>query len=169
MELTTALLCDHVQVREGLLFIVAGGITRLRRPSYPAALGAGLAVVIELEQMEAESPHQFALVIVGEDGEEVGRVEAEIQVGDREGAYAGENVQVPLGVDMSGASLPKAGAYELHVYVDTAHQRTVQFWAEELTEADTASWAFRSWRVLGALRSLVASGRPSTPHALVAI
>ena len=41
MELTTALLCDHVQVREGLLFIVAGGITRLRRPSYPAALGAG--------------------------------------------------------------------------------------------------------------------------------
>ena len=108
-----------MQVREGLLFIVAGGITRLRRPSYPAALGAGLAVVIELEQMEAESPHQFALVIVGEDGEEVGRVEAEIQVGDREGAYAGENVQVPLGVDMSGASLPKAGAYELHVYVDS--------------------------------------------------
>jgi len=131
MELTTALLCDHVQVREGLLFIVAGGITRLRRPSYPAALGAGLAVVIELEQLEAESPHQFALVIVGEDGEEVGRVEAEIQVGDREGAYAGENVQVPLGVDMSGASLPKAGAYELHVYVDNHHQRTVQFWAEE--------------------------------------
>ena len=47
------------------------------------------------------------------------------------GVDAGENVQVPLGVDMSGASLPKAGAYELHVYVDTAHQRTVQFWAEE--------------------------------------
>jgi hypothetical protein len=131
MELTTALLCDHVQVREGLLFIVAGGITRLRRPSYPAPLGAGLAVVIELEQMETETPHQFALVIVGEDGEEVGRVEAEIQVGDREGAYAGENVQVPLGVDMSGASLPKAGAYELHIYVDSKHQRTVQFWAEE--------------------------------------
>ena len=131
MELTTALLCDHVQVRDGLLFIVAGGITRLRRPSYPSTLGAGLAVVIEFEQAEAESPHQFALVIVGEDGEEVGRVEAEIQVGDREGAYPGENVQVPLGVDMSGASLPKTGAYELRVYVDGDPQRTVQFWAEE--------------------------------------
>jgi hypothetical protein len=130
MELTTALLCDHVQVREGLLFIVAGGITRLRRPSYPASLGAGLAVVIEFEQLEAEQPHQFALLIIGEDGEEVARVEAEIQVGDREGAYAGENVQVPLGIDMGGASLPKPGAYELRIYVDGEPQRTVQFWAE---------------------------------------
>ena len=41
MELTTALLCDHVQVREGLLFIVAGGITRLRRPSYPPRSARG--------------------------------------------------------------------------------------------------------------------------------
>ena len=131
MELTTALLCDHVQVREGLLFIVAGGITRLRRPSFPSTLGAGLAVVIEFEQVETESPHRFALLIVGEDGEEVGRVEAEIQVGDREGAYAGENIQVPLAIDMSGALLPKTGAYELRVYVDDEHQRTVQFWAEE--------------------------------------
>ncbi len=58
-------LCDHVQVRDGLLFIVAGGITRLRRPSYPATLGAGLAVVIEFEQVEAENPPQFAFVIIG--------------------------------------------------------------------------------------------------------
>jgi hypothetical protein len=134
VELTTALLCDHVQVRDGLVFIVAGGITRLRRASYPAALGAGLAIMIELDQIEAEHPHQFALVIIGEDGEEVGRVEAEIQVGDREGAYAGENVQVPLAIDLSGASLPKPGAYELRVYVDGQHQRTVQFWAEQVGE-----------------------------------
>ena len=132
MDLTTALLCDHVQVRDGLLFIVAGGITRLRRPSYPAALGAGLAVVIEFDQIEAERSHQFTLVIIGEDGDEVGRVEAEIQVGDRAGAYTGENVQVPLAIDLKGASLPKPGAYELRVYVDGQHQRTVQFWAEQV-------------------------------------
>jgi hypothetical protein len=131
MEITTVLLCDHVQVREGLLFVVGGGITRLRRPAYPAALGAGLAVVIEFEQIEAENAHQFGLVIVGEDGEEVGRVEAEIQVGDRERTYPGENIQVPLAIDMSGASLPKTGAYEVHVSVDADHRGTVQFWAEE--------------------------------------
>jgi hypothetical protein len=134
VEVTTALLCDHVQVREGLLFVLSGGITRIRRPSFPAPLGAGFAVVLELDRIEAEHPHTFELVVVGEDGDEVGRINADLQIGDHSGTYAGENIQVPLGIEMHGAVLPGPGAYELRVYVDGQHQRTIQFWAEQTAE-----------------------------------
>jgi hypothetical protein len=134
VEVTTALLCDHVQVREGLLFVLAGGITRLRRAAYPSYLGAGLAVVLELDRIEAELRHEFQLVVVGEDGDEAARIAAEIQVGDAR-VHAGENVQVPLAVDLHGVALARPGAYELRVYVDGQHQRTLQFWAE----SDTSS------------------------------
>jgi hypothetical protein len=134
VDVTTALLCDHAQVREGLLFVLSGGITRLRRPAYPAQLGVGLALVLEFDRIEDEHSHEFAVVVVGEDGEEVGRVAADIQVGEPEGSYVGENVQVPLAIDMHGALLPKPGPYQLHVYLDGAHRRTLQFWAEATGE-----------------------------------
>lgn len=130
MDVTTALLCDHAQVREGLLFVLAGGITRIHRPTFPAHFGAGLALVLELDSLEARRPHQFELVVIGEDGDEVARVEAEITVGELASVHPGENVQVPLAVDMHLTVLPAHGAYELRVYVDGEHRRTIQFWAE---------------------------------------
>jgi len=39
MKLEAALLCDFAEVREGLLFVVAGGITRVARASLPDRLG----------------------------------------------------------------------------------------------------------------------------------
>ena len=38
MRLETALLSDHASVRDGLLFVVAGGITRVWRSQLPAPL-----------------------------------------------------------------------------------------------------------------------------------
>lgn len=130
MEVTTAVLCDSAQIREGLLFVLAGGITRIRRTSYPANLGAAVAVVLELDSIEAERTHEFELIVVGEDGQELARVAAQIQVGDAQ-VHFGENIQVPLAVDLHGGVLPIAGAYELRLYVDGNHRRTLQFWAEE--------------------------------------
>jgi hypothetical protein len=130
VELTTALLCDHASVREGLLFVAGGGITRIRRPQFPAHLGVGLAAVLELDSLEVTRDHRFQLVVVGEDGDEIARVEADIRVGSTEAVKPGENVQVPLAVDMYQTMIPGAGAYELRVYVDGEHRRTVQFWAE---------------------------------------
>jgi hypothetical protein len=134
MDVTTALLCDSAQVREGLLFVLAGGITRVRRATYPAHLGAALAVVLDLDTIEAERAHEFELVVVGEDGEEVGRVDAEIKVGETQGVQPGENIHVPLAIDMHALVLPRTGAYELRLYVDGQHRRTVQFWAERTPE-----------------------------------
>jgi hypothetical protein len=123
-------LCDYAQVREGLLFILSGGVTRIHRDSFPAPLGVCVALVVELDRIEAERAHHLELVVVGEDGEGVARMDADVQVATPEAAKPGESLQMPLVVDLHGAPVPKAGAYELRVYIDGEHRRMLQFWAE---------------------------------------
>jgi len=134
---TTALVCDHAQVREGLLFVLSGGISRVLRETYPAALGTCLALVLEFERREAERTHDLLVLVVGEDGEDIARVQAEVRVDHPGQAKPGENVHVPIAVDMRGVPLAKAGAYELRVYVDDEHRRTLQLWAELLPSPGT--------------------------------
>ena len=134
IELTTALLCDHAQVRDGLLFVLSGGVSRVMRDSFPAAMGTCLALVLELDRIEAERAHQLEIVVVGEDGEDVARMEAEVSVESTSAAKPAEAIQMPFAVDLRAAGIGKPGAYEIRVYVDGQHQRTLQFWAELVGE-----------------------------------
>ena len=126
------MLCDHAQVRDGLLFVLSGGITRVMRDSFPAAMGTCLALMLEFDSTETDRPHQLEILVLGEDGEEVARMEAEVQIDGASQARLAENLQLPIAVDLRAAGLAKAGAYELHVYVDAQHRRTLQFWAEQI-------------------------------------
>jgi hypothetical protein len=128
MELTTAVLCDFAQVREGLLFISSGGITRLFRDEMPAGMGVRLALVIELDTVEAESLHEIKVVILdSEDG-----VVAEVT-----GAFSaanplletGERLQLPIAMDLSPVGIEKHGRYDLRVYLDSNLARTLRFYA----------------------------------------
>ena len=126
MEVTTALLCDHAQVRDGLLFVLSGGISRVMRDSFPATMGTCLALVLEFESAETDLAHQLQILVVGEDGEEVARMDAEVQIDGTDRARLAENLQLPISVDLRVAPLERPGAYELHVYVDAEHRRTLQ-------------------------------------------
>ncbi len=47
-RLTTLLLCDFAQVREGLLFVSSGGVSRVVQSNYPANPRLHLAMVVHL-------------------------------------------------------------------------------------------------------------------------
>ena len=81
--------------------------------------------------------HELLVLVVGEDGEDIARVQAEVRVGDPDQAKPGENVHLPIAVDLRGVPLAKPGAYELRVYVDDEHRRTLQLWAELLAAPGT--------------------------------
>jgi hypothetical protein len=117
--------------------VLSGGISRVLRESYPAALGTCVALVLEFDRREAERGHGLAVLIVGEDGEEAARVEAEVRIDNPGRAKPAENVHVPIAVDLRGVPLVRPGAYELRVYVDDEHRRTLQLWAEVLGGSDT--------------------------------
>jgi hypothetical protein len=102
------------------------------RESFPAAMGTCLALMLEFTSTETERPHQLEILVLGEDGEEIARMDAEVKVDGTSRAQLAENLQLPIAVDLRGAALPRLGAYELHVSVDDVHRRTLQFWAEQL-------------------------------------
>ncbi len=111
-----------------MLFVTGGGVKRIWRSQYPAPLGVSLAMVFEVHQMELPYPHEVAIRVMGPDGQEVATVQAGFSAGaDLE---VGEELLVPLALDLRNVLLPAAGAYSVEIAVDGTHQSTLQFWSQ---------------------------------------
>lgn len=127
MQVASALLCDAASVREGLLFVMGGGITRLWRENFPAPMAVELAVVLELRQSELSRPHEIEVIVQGEDGGRVAHVKGGVQAaGDLE---FGETLLVPIILSLRDAGLPREGRYDIEIAVDGNHHRTIMFQA----------------------------------------
>ena len=126
MKLDMALLCDAVSVREGLLHILGGGITRIWAEQFPTNINATLALRVMIEPGEAEGQHALKLLVQGPDGEELGSFNLDFGVNAPEGQSATGEVQVPLAIPMSQVTLPTAGAYGIEVILDGEITRSLR-------------------------------------------
>lgn len=126
MDVAAALLCDFAQVRDRVLFVVAGGVTRLWRQELPAPMGVFLALVIEQDPLEIGAVHELRVVVLDQDGEQLAEVIGGFQV-EAADVEPGDTVAVPAAVDLRMVSLPAHGPYDVRVFVDGHHQRTVRF------------------------------------------
>jgi hypothetical protein len=127
MEVTNALLADFAQVREGLLFVSSGGITRCYRDQLPAPVGVFLATVLELDRLEAEAAHDLQVIIVDEDGQQLAEISGEIQLGQTQ-MMIGENLNVPIVFDLRNVPVERYGSIEIRFYVSGEHRRTLPIW-----------------------------------------
>jgi hypothetical protein len=127
MEVTNALLADFAQVREGLLFVSSGGITRCYRDQLPAPLGVFLATVLELDRIEAERVHQLQVVVVDEDGQQLADISGEVQLGQTQ-MMINENLNVPIVFDLRNVPIERYGSVEVRLYVAREHRRTLPIW-----------------------------------------
>jgi hypothetical protein len=118
VEVVSALVCDAAEVREGMLFLLGGGVTRLFRDSYPAPLGVTLAVVLEMTPAEAGVAHQVVVRIADGDGREIGSMNAALQIGGVAGLEPGEALLVPMVFALHTVGIPGPGAYDIRVEVD---------------------------------------------------
>ena len=53
LDLSTAVLCDFAQVRDRLLFVASGAVSRLYRRELPSPLGLMVGLVIEVPLEDA--------------------------------------------------------------------------------------------------------------------
>lgn len=137
MKITTALVCGSAEVREGLLFVLGGGITRLWRDQWPAPLGVAVAVVLEMSPAEARQVHEVTLRILDTDGRRLGEVKGGFQLSVPEASSApgaphpGEMVSVPIVLPLHVVGVPGPGAYEFKLAVDrNAASSRLTVWAE---------------------------------------
>lgn len=127
MDVTTAMLADFAQVREGLLFVASGGVTRCYRETVPAPLGVMLATVLELDRVETERAHEVQVVVVDEDGKQLAEISGEIQVGETQ-LMIGENLNLPITFDLRNVPVERFGSVEVRCYVGGEHRRTLPMW-----------------------------------------
>ena len=137
MEISTAILCDFAQVRGGLLFVASGGITRMWRHELPAPMNCYVAIVIEMDQIEAADLHEFKLVVLGQDGEQYAEMAGAFQAGPGDGSNPTERVAVPLAINLQMVGLPGYGQYDVRVYLDGQHRTTRSFWVASPPDQDS--------------------------------
>ena len=127
MQVVTALLADFVSVREGLLFVVGGGVTRVYRDEFPAPMGVMLALQVELRRNEMQRPHELQIDIIDTDGAMI----AQLQGGFQMEAGPDHEIQEPGVVsavlDLRGVGLPHPGWYTVNILVNGESRRELGF------------------------------------------
>jgi len=130
-RLTSLLICDHAQVRENLLMVLSGGITRLHVPNVPAGVQFTVALVIEVPYFELDQPHEVRLTVI--DPETAGPI-AEPFVANlpsdpatAQRVFLGEPVLIPLTVGVA-LGVEHAGQYDVRVTVDDAPAEIQSVW-----------------------------------------
>lgn len=133
MKIDTAFLCDAATVREGLLNVLGGGITRAGRSEFPGPLSLTLALRILVHPTEAGSPHKLVILLQGEDGQEAARVDIEFGANDPGTLEPGEQFSLPLPIPMPPqVQLPAPGRYSFELLIDGIHQGSVPFIAHKV-------------------------------------
>jgi hypothetical protein len=132
MRIDCALLCDSVTIREGLLHILGGGITRANREGYPAPLNLALALRIMVHPTEAEHTHELTVLLLAQDGERVAEFGIQFGINDPAVLEPAEEASLPLGLSLHTVGLPHEGPYSFELLIDGIHQGTVPFRAVKL-------------------------------------
>jgi hypothetical protein len=119
-QLKAMVLCDFAQVREGLLFVQSGGLTRLVTAKFPAKFGCCLACLVYVPPDEATNPHEMVMKVKSASA---ATLIATVKVALHEtkppaGLALGEGRQVPIVIPLASVTFPTPGEYDLQVELD---------------------------------------------------
>ena len=133
LDLTTLTLCDFANVREGMINIISGGITRIAVHSeFPAQVEAYIAMSIYVQPHRVGEDHKGHVILRYPDTmEEVGRVDFSFNVNaDRN---PGEGLFFPLAIPLRGIGFPQTGQIDVSVTLNDHPAGLVSFWLMEVT------------------------------------
>jgi hypothetical protein len=127
VRITTALLCDFAQVRDGLLFVSSGAVTRLYRHDLPAPLGIMVAVVIDVPLEQAGEAHTLRAAVVNRHNNELAGLTNTFRVGN-DGLFPHEVQQVPLVLSLSGVTARSWGTHQVRLWLDDEPEKGLTFY-----------------------------------------
>ena len=128
-ELKSLILCDFAQVRDGLLFVQSGGLTRLASASFPATFSCHVATLVWLPPLEAGAAHEMVMKVKSAS---TAALTATVKVALHETTppaelQPGEGRLVPIVVPLHAVRFPDPGEYDLQVDVDDEFAGDISF------------------------------------------
>jgi len=128
-RLTTLLLSDFAQVRERLLFVSSGGISRVVQTSYPAQPRIFLALVVHLPAGSLGRPHQVRIKLKYPDQAAlIAQVDVTMNLDEVLGAHPGEGINMPQVIDLSPVVFEHPGQVDVQVSIDDEPAGDLTFW-----------------------------------------
>lgn len=136
----SALLCDFAQVREGLLFISSGGITRVAAAGPGAPVSICVAGELEVMPLEASSAHEITFKVNAvETSELVWEATLSIATNVEVGAlFPGESLVVPFALPVGPFPATVFGPHDLKVTIDNSETQLITFYVLQIVPPDAA-------------------------------
>lgn len=120
-ELEFAVIANHAEAINGLLYLSGAGWTDVQQPigpnGQPGIVHFGMAVSILVGWNETNRRFPLKLVVVHEDGKELAAVQAQVEAGRPLGLPAGSDIRSVLAVNAE-AQFPQPGTYEFRAELD---------------------------------------------------
>jgi hypothetical protein len=120
-ELEYAVVANHAEAINGLLYLVGAGWTDITQPvgpnGQPSVMHFGMAVSILVGWNETNRRFPLDLKVVHEDGDELFSVHAQVEAGRPPGLPAGSDIRSVLAVNAE-AQFPRPGSYEFRAELD---------------------------------------------------
>jgi len=128
-EIEFVINADHAEAINGKLYLIGAGWTDITQPlgpgGQPGVVHMGLAVSILIGWNETNRRFPLALTVTHEDGDELTRVDAQVEAGRPAGIPVGSGIRSVLAI---GAEIqfPKPGGYTLRATLGEM-ERSVAF------------------------------------------
>ena len=101
MEVEWLILADYTEIIGGKLYLMGGGWDRLTvNSAFPLTKPVGLAAAFRVPWNETNQPQNVQIEIQTDDGESVGKVGAQFEVGRPPGTKAGQNQRFQLAANV---------------------------------------------------------------------
>ena len=117
MTLEYAILADAAKVRDGLLFLLGGGITDVSLASIPGPLNASLAIMYACTRAEMMREHQFEIRFVDEDGQPSPDLQSIHGVIPAQSAPKAEG-RIGAVLELQSVAITRPGTYMIDVLLD---------------------------------------------------
>ncbi|MEZ5322009.1 MAG: hypothetical protein R2698_08055 [Microthrixaceae bacterium] len=131
----SVILCDFAQVREGLLFVSSGGITRIAAPTLGSAVQFYVAGEIEVMAHEADLVHNVDVKVnVVDTSTTIWHSHLQIQTNrTNEGMFPGESLHIPFACPVGPMPVSAFGPHDLKVSLDDSETEITTFYLLQIT------------------------------------
>jgi hypothetical protein len=126
MRVSLAVVCDYAEVRENLLTVVSGGITRLRREALPAPLAVFVAVQLEVPATERPLPHEVTARVIGPAGTDLATIAGGFQVASTSDFEVDESGVVSLPFDLRMINATEYGWHTIEITIDGSNRQVLK-------------------------------------------
>lgn len=132
MQLTTLMLCDFAQVRENMLFVSSGGVSRVVSSKFPATVRLSLAMVIHVPPDQRDAPLKLSVKLKYPDAAAmIANIDIGVHFNKVRGAFAGEGINIPQAIDLSSVPFPRPGQVDVQVSINEHLAGDLSFWLLE--------------------------------------